>query len=44
MTGWWTTLVFLLGYYWPYMAGAAAIGVVTGWLSLSPARADGDSP
>jgi len=31
----WTTLLFLLTYYWPYMAAAALVGLVTGWLSLS---------
>ena len=29
------TLLFLLGYYWPFMAGAALVGLVTGWMSLS---------
>jgi len=28
------TLLFLFGYYWPFMAAAALVGVVTGWLSL----------
>ncbi|WP_297109083.1 hypothetical protein [uncultured Devosia sp.] len=35
MTSFWTTLLFLLGYYWPFMAVAGAVGLVTGWLSLS---------
>jgi hypothetical protein len=35
MASLWPTLLFLLSYYWPFMAGAAAIGLVTGWLSLS---------
>jgi len=35
MAQFWTTLAFLLAYYWPYMAAAASVGLVTGWLSLS---------
>lgn len=27
------SLIFLLGYYWPFLLGAAAIGVLTGWFS-----------
>ena len=40
MTGWWTTLTFLLSYYWPFMAAASAVGLVTGWLSFSPIRGE----
>ncbi|WP_338723228.1 hypothetical protein [Devosia sp. XK-2] len=35
MTSFWPTLLFLVSYYWPFMAVAATIGLVTGWLSLS---------
>ena len=31
------TLIYLWGIYWPYLAGAGAIGVVAGWFSFSPA-------
>jgi len=31
-------LSYLLGIYWPYLAGAGAVGLVAGWLSFSPAR------
>lgn len=31
----WTALVYLIGIYWPFVAGAALVGLVTGWLSLS---------
>lgn len=34
------TLLFLLGYYWPFMAAAALVGLVTGWLSLSRKEAE----
>lgn len=34
-----TQLVYLLGFYWPYLAGALAIGAVTGWLSYSRKKA-----
>ena len=27
------SLLFLLGYYWPFLLGAGAIGMATGWLS-----------
>lgn len=36
MTEWWTTLTLLLSYYWPFMAAAGGVGVITGWLSLAP--------
>ena len=29
------SVLFLLGVYWPFMAIAGAVGLVTGWLSLS---------
>jgi len=32
---WWESLVFLVNVYWPFLLGAAGIGLVTGWLSLS---------
>ena len=32
----WDSLVFLLGYDWPYLA--AAIGLIVGWRSFSPPR------
>ena len=35
------TVVFICGIYWPYMAVAAAIGLVTGWLSLSRRPGEG---
>lgn len=28
------SLLFLIGVYWPFMAVAALVGLVTGWLSL----------
>lgn len=33
------SLIFLLSYYWPYLAGVAAIGLLVGWRSFSPPRA-----
>jgi hypothetical protein len=38
------SIVFLLGVYWPFMAVAAAVGLVTGWLSLSRAKPDESKP
>ncbi len=35
----WNSLAYLVGVYWPYLAGAGAIGLVTGWLSFSQPRA-----
>ncbi len=32
----WAGVVFLLGYYWPYLAVALLIGAVVGWRSFSP--------
>ena len=34
----WSSIVFLLGYYWPYVSLVAAIGLVVGWRSFSPAK------
>ena len=31
------TVQFLVGVYWPFMAGAALVGLITGWVSLSSA-------
>lgn len=31
------SLLYLLEVYWPFLLAAAAIGVVTGWLSDKPA-------
>jgi cytochrome c biogenesis protein CcdA len=30
------TLLYLLGFYWPYLAAAAAMGLVVGWRSFAP--------
>ena len=32
------SLVYLLGIYWPYMAGALVIGLGAGWFSYSPPK------
>ena len=29
------SLTYLVEVYWPFMAGALLVGLVTGWLSLS---------
>jgi hypothetical protein len=29
------SLSYLLGFYWPYLAGALAIGIAAGWFSRS---------
>lgn len=29
------SLIFLIELYWPFLLGAAAIGVATGWFSYS---------
>ncbi len=35
----WDSLTYLLEMYWPYLAGAGAIGLVTGWLNfVAPER------
>ena len=36
-------VVFLVGVYWPFMAGAALVGLVTGWLSLARRPGEGAS-
>lgn len=28
-------VVYLIGFYWPYLLGAALIGLVVGWRSFS---------
>jgi hypothetical protein len=28
-----TSLLYLVSFYWPYLTGALAIGLVSGWLS-----------
>ena len=33
------SLAYLLGIYWPYLAGAALIGLVVGWRSFTPPKA-----
>jgi hypothetical protein len=35
----WTSLVYLLSYYWPYLAAAGLIGLVVGWRSFAPPKA-----
>ena len=35
----WNALTFLMGYYWPYAAAVAAVGLVVGWRSFSPPKA-----
>lgn len=30
----WGDLLYLLGFYWPYLTGAALIGLVVGWRSF----------
>jgi hypothetical protein len=35
------TVLFLLGVYWPFMAVAGVVGLVTGWWSLSPSSDEG---
>ncbi len=32
-------MVFLAGYYWPYLLVAVVIGLVTGWRSFNPPTA-----
>jgi hypothetical protein len=32
---------FLIGVYWPFLAVAGAVGLVTGWLSLSGKQGEG---
>lgn len=33
------SLAYLAGFYWPYLAGAALIGLVVGWRSFTPPKA-----
>lgn len=33
------SLTYLLGIYWPYLAGASLIGLVVGWRSFTPPKA-----
>ena len=37
------SVLFLVAVYWPFMAGAALVGLVTGWLSLGRKRGVGAS-
>ncbi len=32
------SFIYLVETYWLFIAGAAAVGVVTGWLSVSPGK------
>ena len=32
------SLLYLLGLYWPFLLGALAIGLATGWLSVGGPR------
>lgn len=32
------SLIYLLEIYWPFVLGAAVIGLATGWLSVTPRR------
>ena len=32
------SLIYLMEIYWPFVLGAAAIGLVTGWLSVTPRK------
>lgn len=32
----WTSLIYLLEMYWPYLLGAALLGLVVGWRSFAP--------
>lgn len=32
----WTSLIYLLDMYWPYLLGAGLIGLVVGWRSFVP--------
>lgn len=35
------TVLFLMGVYWPYMAIALGIGLITGWVSLNSKPGEG---
>lgn len=32
------SILYLLGYYWPYMLGALLIGIGSGWWCAAPPR------
>jgi hypothetical protein len=32
------SLVYLLEVYWPFVLGAGLVGLVTGWLSVTPRK------
>ena len=32
------SLTYLLGLYWPFLTGAALIGLVAGWFSAAPKK------
>jgi hypothetical protein len=34
------SLIFLLEFYWPFLIGAALVGVATGWFSYESPRPD----
>lgn len=34
----WESMVFLLGYDWPYLLAVLVIGLVVGWRSFSPPK------
>lgn len=34
----WTSLVYLLNAYWPYLLGAGLIGLAIGWRSFAPPK------
>lgn len=35
------SLLFLLGYYWPFLLGAVLIGIATGWFSYEAPKPGG---
>ncbi|MHA6298881.1 hypothetical protein [Devosia sp. CAU 1758] len=41
MAGVLSSVQFLIGVYWPFLAVVAAVGLVTGWLSLSGKQGEG---
>jgi len=34
-----TSLIYLLGFYWPYFAAALVVGLVVGWFSRARPKA-----
>jgi hypothetical protein len=34
----WDGLVYLLEIYWPFLASAGVVGLLTGWLNFSPPK------